>query len=244
VGWHFEGKIYQRFGYTKYPFDHKVIRLRLWHQDFDQRVLLIPSFSSYDRMDRDGIFGLDPQIALQGNDIIGTYFRFAPTNYDTNFGFTSFRAQKEFPELYFNIVLRRNVFDAVIVHILPLIAVFILCFCALLSSTFDERRRDIYNFRFLDVLTQSAALFFVLLLAHINLRESFAGAGIVYLEYIYVTVYFSIIYITLNAYMAVHAELSDFKFYRFFLYQDNLIPKVLFLPLFSLIIFAISTTFF
>lgn len=244
IGWYFEGKINQRFDYTKYPFDHKIIRLRLWHQAFDQQVLLTPSFSSYDRMDRDGIFALDPHITLTGYQILATYFRYQHTNYDTNFGYTSFQPQKEFPELYFNIVLRRNVLDAVIVHILPLIAVFILCFSALLSTTFNEKKRDIYNFRFLEILTQSAALFFVLLLAHINLRESFAGVGIVYLEYIYVVVYLSIIYITLNAYFVVHAELSNYKFYRFFRYQDNLLPKALFLPIFSAIILVVSSVFF
>lgn len=244
VGWYFEAKINQKFDYAKYPFDHKTIRLRIWHQDLDQRALLIPYFASYDRMDRDGIFGLDPQISLAGYDILATYFRFQHANYDTNFGFTSFQAKKEFPELYFNIVLRRDVFDAVIIHILPLIAVFVLCFSSLLSSTFDAKRRDIYNFRFLEILTQSAALFFVLLLAHINLREGFFGTGVLYLEYFYALVYVSIIYLTINAYFVVHAEFSSYRFYRIIRYQDNLIPKVIFLPLFSALILAISLAFF
>lgn len=244
IGWYFEGKILQRFDYSRYPFDNKVIRLRLWHQDFDQRALLTPSFSSYDRMDRDGTFGLDPKISFSGYDILGTYFRYQHTSYDTNFGFTEFTAQKEFPELYFNIILKRDVLDAIIIHVLPLIAVFLLCFSSLLANTFDEKKRDIYNFRFLEILTQSAALFFVLLLAHIHLRESFAGVGIVYLEYIYVAVYLSIVYITLNAYLVVHAELSDYAFYHFVKYEDNLLPKVAFLPFFSLIVLAVSFIFF
>lgn len=244
IGWYFEGKIRQSFDYTKYPFDHKIIRVRLWPKDFDQRALLTPSFSSYDKNDRDSTFGLDPEIAVSGYDIAGTYFRYQHTHYDTNFGLTKYTSIKRYPELYFNVILKRHVIDAVIINILPLLAVLILCFSSLLSITFDAKKRDIYNFRYLEILTQGAALFFVLLLAHIHIRETFEGIGIVYLEYIYVVAYMSIVYITLNAYLVVHAELNNYRFYHLLTYKDNLVVKAAFLPIVSAAIYIICKIFF
>lgn len=244
VGWLFEATINQRFDYAKYPFDHKTVSIRLWHKDFDQRALLVPDFASYDSTLPDDKFGLDPHIALGGYDILGTYFRYQHTHYDSNFGYTSDGSEKNFPELYYNIVLRRNAADAMIINVLPLLAVIILCFCSLLSNTFDDKKREIYNFRYMEILTHCAALFFVVLLAHIHLREVFAGIGIVYIEYIYVITYLCIIYVTVNAFLVVHAELMDYAIYRIIRYEDNLIPKALFLPIFSAMVLLVSLWLF
>lgn len=244
VGWFFEGKITQKLDYSKYPFDHKNVRIRLWHSDFDQRAILVPDLDGYDSTKENEKFGIDPEIVLGGFDIQETFFHYDHLNYDANFGASTKGQQKKYPELFFNIVLKRNALNAMIINVLPLLIVVILCFSSLLSITFDEAKREIYNFRFLEILTQVGALFFVIVLAHIHLREILAGVGIVYLEYIYVISYIGMIYVALNAYLVVHAELTDYKIYSIIKYQDNLIPKILFLPLFSLGTYLVSMRFF
>lgn len=244
VGWFFEGKISQQFDYTKYPFDHKTVRLRLWHEDFNQKALLSPDLKSYDSTLATDKFGIDPEITLGGYQIIETFFRYQHHRYDSNFGYMGPKSQKNFPELYYNIVIKRHYVDALIINVLPLIVVIILCFSSLLSITFDPEKREIYNFRFLEILTQCGALFFVILLAHIHLREILAGVGIVYLEYMYVIAYISIVYVAVNAFLVVHAELTDYAIYRLIKYEDNLLPKVLFLPLFAASALGVSLYFF
>ncbi len=244
VGWFFEGKISQRFDYTKYPFDHKTVRLRMWHEDFNQKALLTPDLVSYDNTRPTDKFGIDPEIVLGGYDIIETFFRYQHHEYDSSFGYVGKKTKKNFPELYYNIVIKRNALDALIINVLPLIIVIILCFSSLLSITFDEAKREIYNFRFLEILTQCGALFFVILLAHIHLREVLAGVGIVYLEYMYVIAYICIVYVAVNAFLVVHAELTDYTVYRIIKYEDNLLPKVLFLPIFSAAALIVSIYFF
>lgn len=244
LGWYFEGRINQRFDYSRYPLDNKIVKLRLWHEDFSQRVVLVPNFSSYDSTLSSEKFGLDPEIVLGGYDILETFYRYRHPDYDTNFGLSNEDAKKHFPELYYNIALKRHALDAMIVHVLPLIVVIILCFSTLLSNTLNERRRAIYSFSYLQILTESAALFFVVLLAHIHLREIFAGVGIVYLEYMYVLAYLCVIYVTVNAFLVVRAELSSNIAYRLVKYKDNLLPKILFLPTFTLLALVISVCFF
>lgn len=244
VGWFFEGKITQQFDYTKYPFDHKTVRLRLWHQDFDQKALLVPDLDAYDHTEPLDKFGIDPEIVVGGYDIKESFFRYQHHRYDADFGYTHTGGQKNFPELYYNIVIQRNAIDALIINVLPLIIVIILCFSSLLSVTFDEAKREIYNFRFLEILTQCGALFFVILLAHIHLREVLAGVGIVYLEYMYVIAYICIVYVAVNAFLVVHAELTDYRIYKIVKYEDNLLPKILFLPLFAAAALAVSINFF
>ncbi|USN51410.1 MAG: hypothetical protein H6731_03100 [Myxococcales bacterium] len=244
VGWLFEGKITQRFDFTKYPFDHKAVRLRLWHEELNQKVLLVPDLQSYDSTLAGDKFGIDPEIVLGGYTIAETFFHYRHLEYDTNFGFSGSKIPKDFPELYYNIVIKRNSTDALIINVLPLFIVIILCFSSLLSVTFDPAKREIFNFQFLEILTQCGALFFVILLAHIHLREILAGVGIVYLEYMYLAVYLAIVYVAVNAFLVVHSELKNYKLYQLIRYQDNLLPKVFFLPFFSAVALIISFYFF
>jgi uncharacterized membrane protein len=233
IGWSFEGKINQRFDYARYPIDNKIIHVRLWHQDFTQKILLTPDFASYQSTKAADKFGLDPEIVLSSYNILESFFRYRYFDYDTNFGLSNKSKQTKFPELYYNIVLKREASDAVIEHILPLIVVIILCFSSLLSNTVNPKKREIYNFSYMEILTQCGALFFVVLLAHIHLRQSLPGAGIIYLEYLYVLAYICVIYVTFNAFLVVHAELSNKIAYKIAKYEDNLISKIIFLPIFS-----------
>lgn len=244
VGWYFEGKINQRFDYAKYPLDHKIVKIRLWHQSFAQPIILTPDFSSFESTKSVDKFGLDPEIAMGGYDILETFFRYHHPRYDTNFGKIDHAKAQGFPELYYNIVLRRHAMDALIVYVLPLIVVFILCFCTLLSITLDDKKREVYNSSYLEILNECAALFFVVLLAHIHLREAFSGVGVVYIEYMYVITYLCVIYVTINAFLVLHSEISKNIFSSLVTYHDNLLAKLLFLPLFSSLALWVGLTCF
>lgn len=244
IGWFFEGKINQHFDYSKYPLDHKIVKTRLWHSDFARKVLLIPDFSSYESTLAADKFGLDPKIVLGGYSIMETFFRYDEPSYDTNFGIGPFEANKRFPELYYNIVLKRHPLDAVIVYVLPLIAVVFLCFSTLLSNTLIDKKREMYDFDYLTILTECAALFFVVLLAHIHLREVFAHEGVIYLEYMHVLAYLCIIFVALNALLVVHAETSERPVLKAFTYEDNILSKVMFLPATALILLILTMLYF
>lgn len=55
-----------------------------------------------------------------------------------------------------------------------------------------------------------AGIFFVVLIAHISLREKFSSSGIVYLEYFYLVAYVYILMIALsNYFLNTKAELAQ-----------------------------------
>lgn len=69
----------------------------------------------------------------------------------------------------------------------------------IVSGERDEAGK--FGFNTSSVITTCSALFFVVLLAHIQVRRMFAGSGLVYLEYFYLIMYVIILLTSLNAYI-------------------------------------------
>ena len=77
------------------------------------------------------------------------------------------------------------------------------------------------------VLGTCSALFFVVILSHIQVRSEFAGSGLVYIEYFYLILYAYLILVALNAWVLSNAlEYSD----SILLWRDNFIVKLLYWP--------------
>lgn len=230
VGWYFEAKITHGFDYSRFPFDHKRVWLRLWHKDFDSNVILVPDLESYDSTRPYDKFGLDESIVLAGYSVEETFFNYRLSSYDTNFGLKKYIGQKNFPELYFNVELKRNIMDALVIHLLPLIAIFMLAFIALISTSIIEERRKFFGANFLSILQVCAALLFMVLLAHIRLRELFSGLDVIYLENMHLITYIALVYVSLNAYATTRKMYLGGN--SIIAFADNLIPKILFFPFF------------
>jgi hypothetical protein len=128
LGWHFDGDFDQTFDYSKYPLDYKVVRLRIWPKDLDKSIILTPDLNSYASTRSNAVFGLDPRIVLQGYKFADTFFSYVVLNYDTNFGLQYDILTAEFPELVYNIPLKRNIMSAFIINLLPLSIVVLFSF--------------------------------------------------------------------------------------------------------------------
>ncbi len=228
IGWHFETNIRQNFNYDKYPLDHKSIAIRIWPYDFEVDVMLVPDFSAYDSTKKGEIFGLADSIILPGFHLRETFFDYALTNYDTNFGLLHYISQKRIPELTFNIVITRKILQGIAFHILPLSAVVILLFFLLLITTHNQLKVERFKFSTSANLGGSASLFFVLMLANIRLREQFTGSDTVYIEYFFIIAYIAITAVALNGLLF---NFTNFKENSFIEYHDNLFPKLLYWPL-------------
>ena len=100
-----------------------------------------------------------------------------------------------------------------------------LLFLILLAATTEREKADRFDFSILGVIGVNSALFFVVIIAHIQLRREFLGSGLVYLEYFYLVMYFTILLVTLDAYL-----ISAGWQVRLLHYKDHLIPKLLYWP--------------
>lgn len=227
IGWYFEATLRQPFNYDLYPFDHKTVWVRMWPKDFSRNIVLVPDFEAYQSTGLSDIFGIESDIVLGTWERKNTYFDYKLSSYNTDFGIANFIGQDGFPELNYNFVLKRKFENAFIIHMLPLFLVATLLFAALLTVTEDEKLSGKLGFNTSGFIGASSALFFVVLLAHIQLRRQFSGTGIVYIEYFYIVMYALLVIATANSYLfSVRA-----KFCRsVILYSDNIIIKAAYWP--------------
>lgn len=150
-------------------------------------------------------------------------------NYDTNFGIEDYIGQTQFPQLYFSVTVSRNFINAFVMNLVPLLVVAALLYSILLITTADPNRSERFGFPTAGAIGTASALFFVVMLAHIQLRAKFAGSGIFYLVEFYLTLYIVILPVSTNIYIFSREDTR--RRYAFIHYKDNAIVKMAYWPL-------------
>lgn len=227
IGWYFEATLRQPFDYSDYPFDHKTVWVRMWPKEFSRNIVLVPDFAAYKSTGVSDIFGIEENIVLGTWERENTYFDYNLSSYDTDFGIAGYIGQEGFPELHYNFVVKRKFENAFIVYLLPLFLVAALLFAALLTVSANDELSNRLGFNTSGFIGASSALFFVVMLAHIQLREQFAGTDIVYIEYFYILMYALLVVATANTYLF---SIRSTRWHNVILYNDNIIPKVAYWP--------------
>ncbi|WP_170351837.1 hypothetical protein [Ruegeria atlantica] len=237
IGWYFEQTLRQSFDYTSYPFDHKTVWVRFWPGEFDVNVALIPDFSSYPATGPDDIFGIDPRIVMGTWERENTYFDYRLSDLDTTLGIGENEFQTNLPELHYNFVIKRNFGNAFIVHMIPLIVVTMLLFGAVMTVTRRPELVERHDFSTSSVIGTCSVLFFVILLAHVQLREGFAGSPVIYMESFFFLMYFLLLAVSVNTYLFASEAAPSLRLIH---YKDNLYPKAAFWPFVLLCMVAIT----
>ena len=227
IGWYFEQTLRQAFDYTSYPFDHKTVWVRFWPGEFDVNVALIPDFSAYPATGPNDIFGIDNRIVMGTWERENTYFDYRLSDLDTTLGIGKNEYQTNLPELHYNFVIKRNFANAFIVHMIPLIVVTMLLFGAVMTVTRRPNLVERHDFSTSSVIGTCSVLFFVILLAHVQLRERFAGSPVIYMESVFFLMYFLLLAVSVNTYFFAAEAVPSLWFIH---YKDNLIPKACFWP--------------
>jgi len=237
IGWYFEARLRQPFAYATYPFDHKIVSVRMRHKQFSRYIVLVPDFEAYVSTGLHDVFGIDQEVTLSTWRRENTFFDYKITDNDTNFGTTNFIGRHSFPELHYNFVILRKFESALIVNLLPLFLVATLLFVALLTITKKGELADRLGFNVLGFIGVASALFFVVMLAHIQLRKQFAGSGIVYIEYFYILMYLLLVLATANACIC---SLKPKRRFGMIMYGGNILVKVGYWPFVLACLIAIT----
>ena len=195
IGWYFEVNLRQSFVYKNYPIDHKTVWIKLLPKDFNSSLVLVPSLKSYEDTGLNSIFGLADDIVLEGWSVNETFFDLMPVSFNTNFGLNN-HVRSMMPELTFNVVVKRQFFSAFLVNITMLIVSMSLLFSLVMMMTTNNALKDAYELSVSGSIGACAGIFFVVLIAHISLREKFPSSGLLYLEYFYILAY---VYILVTA---------------------------------------------
>lgn len=237
-GWYFRAILRQSFDYSKYPFDSEDAWIRIWNKDFHNNNILVPDLDSYEVIRPDTKPGLEKDFVLEGWEIQDSFFSYRINSYNTDFGIRD-RKNNVSPELYFNVGTERNFMTSFISDMVPIIVVTLLLFAVLMISTKHEQKKNRYGFYSSTVLTYCAALFFVLIVSNNSLREKLPTDGIIYLEYFYFILYFSILVVSVNSILLA----SNIRC-NLIHYEDNLIMKLLFWPVITMLALGITLVVF
>ncbi len=228
IGWYFNGVIRENFNHMKYPFDSDDFWIRLWHKEFTENIILMPDYESYGcHLARKSLPGIENDFVVGEWQPVSSYFSMREQSYNSSMGFgaESFYRKDAFPELFFNVKLNRIYSNAFISHLIPLFIVAALLFLILMIDTKEK-----------SFALTASGLFFVLLFDHIGLREDLAANGIVYLEYFYFILYFTILFTSLTTYLyAIDSTLKVIQ------YKNKKIPKLLFFPVTFMALFVVTT---
>lgn len=243
LGWYIHTSLRQTFDYGKYPFDRQDIWLRFWHLNFDRNVILTPDFEAYGIKEwphkTETFMGLERDFVLERLALERTYFNYHYNNYNVNFGVDNYQGQSAFPELYFNVGVKREVLDAVVAYLIPMFILILMSFGVQLIVTQIPDKMSMHGISTTGLIAYYASLFFIGILAQLDVRRTLNAPGVVYLEYFYFMLYAILLLQTINS--IIFAATDDVGFLE---YKDNLYPKVIFFPLTMGLMYVITAFLF
>jgi hypothetical protein len=199
IGWDFRVEVREEMHYGLYPIDRERVSLKLLYPDLSKNVQLIPDLMAYEKVIPSELPGVDREIILPEWDSEQSYFAFESTNYNSSLGVLGPADNDYKYDLGFNVILKRKFLWPTMANIIPLATITILLFLALISTTQKTDGKEGVLFSGFGLLELCAAFLFVAILTHIDLRSNLVINYIIYMDYFYFHVYFTIIIISLAA---------------------------------------------
>ena len=239
VGWYFHATFRQPFDYGRYPFDRQDVWLRLWHPNAERGVRLVPDLAAYRDPTPRSLPGVEEQFVWGGWVPEDSGFSYVVHRYDTTFGFDTGFEEGSFPELYFNLGLKRAFLGPFVDQVLFAAAVALMLFLVLALTTSDEDLKDRFGLGPAAVLGATSGLLFAVILKHAQLRGAIGQEGVAYLEALPFLFYLFIPLVALNA--IVLASPWEIRFVE---YRHNQLPKLLYWPLLLGLLLAITLAVF
>ena len=197
--WYFKATLRERFNYQPFPFDRQSVWVRLWHQDFDRNVILVPDFEAYDSLNPKALPGIEKEFILSGWTRESAFYDIRMNKYNSNFGESSYTARDGLPELYFNVELKRGFGTPFISYLFPLAIMLLMLYAILITTSNKDATKEAFGFSVTMSLLHVRPLFFVVIVSHVQLRDFLSSDDIVYLEYFYLITYFVILLISINS---------------------------------------------
>ncbi len=228
IRWRFEVHVPVLLSYSKYPLQMEVMGVQFFSMDTN-RIFFVPNNDQVGAAVR--LPGLNKNVFLPGWEISQTFFAFAKKDAETDFGIKASFDQEELPILSYRIGIKRNVIDAFISNLTPLIVVTVILFFIL----FLPFAVDIGK-----ILGICTSLFFVVVYSHLAIRRSIAIGELFYLEYFFFIIYAAIIIIPIESYR-VRIELKG----KCMNYQFSMLLKAAYWPfMLSLLLLVTALIFY
>lgn len=226
VTWKFQANVRSKLDYSRYPLEVGKISIQLLPWNARENVVLIPDLDAYKLMTATSLPGLDKKVFLQGWDLTKSNFVFKKSSEDSNFGVKRNFEHVAFPDLYFELGIKRVFVDAFISNLTPLIVVTIILFSVTLLPTNIDISR---------VLGICVSVFFVVVFSHLAIRRNISIGEIFYLEYFFFVIYLAILLVPINSFR-VSLDIRS----NFFEYKNGLLIQAIYWPTMMGMFFLIS----
>ncbi|MEM7093908.1 MAG: hypothetical protein AAF567_12965 [Actinomycetota bacterium] len=239
-GWQFAVTLRQEFNYAKYPLDHEQVWLRLWPNPSTEAVL-VPDIDSMIVGAPSTLPGLADGLVLEGWSIERSYYASETRPVTTKVGgFTlgDQPLQPGVPQLLFVVDLQRDFWGPFVSWLIPLMAVNLLLFGLLLLVR--TQLRSGADLSPMSTLSYAAALFFVVVVSHNELRSRLEASELLFLENFYFTTYLMLLLVAVNSLSLG----SDTRLSEHLRRHDNLWARLAYWPVFTLLTMAATARAF
>ncbi len=235
IAWSFRATIKQQFDYRNFPFDRQQIALTLRHVDETENVLLVPELESYRFLNTSARPGVYRELTIPGWNLQGSYFRYQIIPQVVERGLINANGLGSYSELSYVLAVRRKFLTPFISYIVPILIVIVLLFGVVIVSSINLDKQSATGFNVFGALGTCGAFFFTIALMHIDLRDSIQAEVVTYLEWLYFVAYGLLVLVSLNALLFIATDWVHFIEYR-----DNLIPKLFYWPLFTVLMLVVT----
>ncbi len=232
----FVAKLQIDFNYTSFPLDFRVINMQLRYPYTEQNVVLIPDIESYNILDPSTKPGISHYINVPSAEITSSFFSLFKYQNKTDLSARAKKGLNDSLHLEFDVLVKRNILNPVITNILPILVIAVLIF--LFPFTIQKKEGELVEGSALSIIQASGGFFFILVLAHIQLRKNIMAPEILYLESFYIIMYIIIAVIATLILMIVKTNK-----YQLLERNNNFAIKVAYWP-FLLLLTLVSSYIF
>ncbi|MEN8187319.1 MAG: cache domain-containing protein [Bacteroidota bacterium] len=221
------------FDYLRYPLNIKQLNLQMKYPNMDENILLIPDLDSYEFITPSLKPGISNDIYMPNSNVLSSYFTFNEHNFYSDLGNPEYKGLKETPVLTFNILIKNIILSTIISSLVTIFIIALMVF--LLPFTVEKKDGEVLEGGSLSLIQAAGGFFFILILAHIQLRVDIETPGMIYLEIFYFVMYLMLA--AMSASVLLYAKTNDYPILE---YKNNLIFKISYWPLLLLSIYLIT----
>ena len=183
VKWQFRSTFIFDFQYLKYPFNTKNVVLQLTYPDYNRGVIFTPDVMGYESVEPSNLPGILPKSATSSVNYVASVFSLTNAKIRGDLGSAYLSEFDSNPTFQFEIKSRIPFLNALIKQIIPILLISLMMFLLL----FSLRKKD-GKIKSIGIET-IAGLLFILVLSHIDFRQTIFSPEVTYLETFYFVIY-------------------------------------------------------
>ncbi|MCC7415332.1 MAG: hypothetical protein IT346_04555, partial [Epsilonproteobacteria bacterium] len=189
-----------------YPLDANNISLEIEHPDLSRNILPVPDLAAYQNMNAANLPGIGDNVQFSGFNITQSLFSFKNVKQKTTYGVESFGRPTAHFSYNFNIIVVRNILNAILIFFWPIFIIMFSIYCFFNLS--ENRKLELEK-----TLTAYTGLLLTIIFLHRMMREQIATAKIMYIEYFFLFTYVTILILTAHIFFQ-QTDFGKKKWYK------------------------------